>query len=59
MNKICPICKEPLIELIKIVATDRPYLNIGFHKECFNNETVDNFIIENIEFIIKLCQKGK
>lgn len=61
MNKVCPICKLELLDDFRMIATERPYLNIGFHKTCIASVNIDEFIVENIKEILDLClpKKGK
>ena len=60
MAMICPLCLLEVKEHpCKMIACEKPYLNIFFHIDCYRKVEYDltNFITANIEIIQKNFNK--
>lgn len=39
-SKTCPFCRQPVTELFRLIAVDRPiYINLYTHEECYAKTT--------------------
>lgn len=62
MNK-CPVCNQEILytERPFMIGLEKPYMNIFFHKECYNQVegNMTEFLDENIDNILALVKDMK
>jgi hypothetical protein len=54
---LCPVCNKPMEQPdIYMMALERPYINVYFHRSCYNSlgDSLMDFIKENLDKLIKI-----